>query len=133
MPSDQLIDPKAPPSKAAALPATELAVTGMTCGNCARHVTEAIQKVNGVQSALASLDSRRASVRWKPGREQNVPAVIQAIEAAGYGARVIAAQSEDHAAHQLAGWELNLWIGLIGTVILMAGEWLFGLGQTRWF
>src|SRR5205085_1762723 len=38
-----------PPPRAAAPLATELAVTGMTCGNCARHVTEAIQKVSGVR------------------------------------------------------------------------------------
>src|SRR6266481_5862341 len=120
----------APP---AAPPLTELAVTGMTCGNCARHVTEAIQKVSGVRSALVSLDSRRASVRWEPGHEQNVPALIQAIEAAGYGAKAIEAHSHDHAAHQLAGWQLNLWIGLIGTGVLMAGEWLLRLGMTRWF
>jgi P-type Cu+ transporter len=139
MPTDQISEvnqtppANAPPANAAAPLATELAVTGMTCGNCARHVTEALQKVSGVSSALASLDSRRASVRWDSGHEQNVPALIQAIEAAGYGAKVIEAHSHDHAAHELAGWQLNLWIGLIGTGVLMAGEWLFGLGMTRWF
>ena len=134
MPTDQIIEVnQTPPSKVAAPVATELAVTGMTCGNCVRHVTEAIQNVNGVRSALVSLDSRKASVRWDPGHEQNVPALIQAIEAAGYGAKVIDAHSHDHAAQQLAGWQLNLWIGLIGTGILMAGEWLFGLGMMRWF
>ena len=34
---------------------TELAITGMTCGNCARHVTEAIQSVPGVRSATVRL------------------------------------------------------------------------------
>src|SRR5690349_4082364 len=125
MPTDQLLEvnqtaPSAPL-------ATDLAVSGMTCGNCARHVTEAIQKVSGVRNVLVSLDSRKASVRWDPDHAQNVPALIQAIEAAGYAAKVIEPDSHDHAAHQLAGWQLNLWIGLIGTGILMAGEWLFGL------
>src|SRR5437667_12214994 len=106
MRTDQIIEVnQTPGSKAAATVATELAVTGMTCGNCARHVTEAIQKVSGVRSALVSLESRKASVRWDAGHEQNVPALIQAIEAAGYGARVIEADSHDHAAHQLAGWQ----------------------------
>src|SRR5207248_4325041 len=84
-------------------------------------------------SALDSLDVRRASVRWDSGHEKNVPALIQAIEAAGYDAKVIEADSHEPAAHQLAGWQLNLWIGLIGTGVLMVAEWLFGLGVTRWF
>src|SRR2546428_13037984 len=105
MPTDQIIEvSQTPPSKSAASLATELAVTGMTCGNCARHVTEAIQKVSGVRNALVSLDSRRASVRWEPGHEQNVPALIQAIEAPGYGAKAIEAHSPDHAPPRLAGW-----------------------------
>src|SRR5437764_7152850 len=107
MPTDQIIEAnQTPASKAVATVATELAVTGMTCGNCARHVTEAIQQVSGVRSALVSLDSRSASVRWDSGQEQNVPALIQAIEAAGYGAKVVEADSHDHATHQLAGWQL---------------------------
>jgi len=134
MPPEQIskVTP-APPSRAATTPVAELAVTGMTCGNCARHVTEAIQNVSGVRSASVSLDSRSASVRWDTGHDQDVTAVIQAIETAGYGARVIEAHSHDHAVHQLAGWQLNLWIGLAGTGVLMAGEWLLRLGMTRWF
>ena len=31
---------------------TYLAIDGMTCGNCARHVTQALQGVSGVRSAL---------------------------------------------------------------------------------
>ncbi|HXJ73406.1 MAG TPA: cation transporter, partial [Candidatus Dormibacteraeota bacterium] len=30
---------------------TELSINGMTCGNCVRHVTEAIQGVPGVSGA----------------------------------------------------------------------------------
>src|SRR5438874_7574905 len=121
MPTDQISDVnQTPSSKAAPLPATELAVTGMTCGNCARHVTEAIQKVSGVRSASVRLDTRRASVRWEPGHHQDVSSVIQAIEAAGYGAKVTETSSHDQAAHQLAGWQLNLWIGCIGAGVLMA-------------
>jgi copper chaperone CopZ len=35
------------PENSPAAPATELLVSGMTCNNCARHVTEAIQSVPG--------------------------------------------------------------------------------------
>jgi Cu+-exporting ATPase len=114
-------------------PGTELAVTGMTCGNCARHVTEALQSVPGVRSASVSLDSRRASVRWAAGGEHNVPALIHAVESEGYGAKVIAAEEVDKGREQLAGWQINLVIAVLGTAPLMIGEWIFHLGMMRWF
>jgi len=84
MPTEQTTErSEKSPQRATAPPLTELAVTGMTCGNCARHVTEAIQSVPGVRSAVVNLDARKASVRWAQGTQQNVPAVIQAVEEAG--------------------------------------------------
>jgi len=112
---------------------TELAITGMTCANCARHVTEALQSVAGVRSAMVRLDAQHASVRWTTGAEQNIPAVIQAVKEAGYGASVIENHAHDHGEHRLAGWQLNLWVGVLGTAPLMVGEWLFRLGMLRWF
>ena len=111
--------------------ATELAVTGMTCGNCARHVTEAIQSVPGVRSATVSLDSRRASVRWAKAGEHDVAALLQAVEKEGYGAKVLAAH--DHDQQRLAGWQMNLVIAVFGTVPLMLGEWVFNLAMMPWF
>ena len=49
--------------RAASPVVTELHVEGMTCNNCARHVTEAIQNVPGVRSASVALEAGRASVR----------------------------------------------------------------------
>jgi P-type Cu+ transporter len=112
---------------------TEFVVTGMTCPNCARHVTEAMQGVSGVSSATVQLGRNRATVRWAAGAEQDTAAVIHAVEEEGYGARVVAAQADDHSGSRLSGWQLNLWVGLLGTVPLMLGEWVFGLGMTRWF
>src|SRR5436190_20503891 len=134
MPTEQTteLNEKHPP-QATAPPLTELSVTGMTCGNCARHVTEAIQSVPGVRSAVVSLDDGKASVRWAPDREQNARAVIQAVKEAGYDARVIDAHTHQHADHRLAGWQINLWIGLLGTAPLMLGEWIFRLGTAAWF
>jgi Cu+-exporting ATPase len=123
--------------KTSAAMASQLAVTGMTCTNCARHVTDAIQGVPGVRSADVSLEERAASVRWAAGASPDVPAVIRAIEAEGYGAKAIAApghgQGHHHGGHTLAGWQLNLWVGVLGTAPLMIGEWAFGLGATPWF
>jgi Cu+-exporting ATPase len=114
---------------------TELSVSGMTCGNCARHVVEAIQKVPGVRSATVNLEAQQASFRWAAGATRDVPAVIHAIEAEGFGAKTIAAehQHHDHAAHRLAWWQLTLWIGVLGTLPLMIGEWVFNLGMVPWF
>ena len=117
----------APPS------GTELAITGMTCGNCARHVTEAIQSVPGVRSAEVRLEANQATVRWVAGAERDVPAVIRAIEEAGYGASGAEASAHEPADHKLGGWQLNLWVGVLGTVPLMLGEWVFGLGMKPWF
>src|ERR1043165_1784436 len=96
-------------------PVTEIAVTGMSCGNCARHVSEALQSVSGVRTGTVSLDTRTASIRWRPGAEPDLAGVIRAVEGAGYGAKVIEAESSDHSGHRAAGWQLNLWIGVLGT------------------
>src|SRR6266702_7914618 len=97
MPNEQTIKLD-PGREAQALepPVTEFAITGMTCANCARHVTEALQGVAGVRSAMVRLDAQQASVRWTAGAEQNIPAVIQAVKAAGYGASVIGKHANDH-------------------------------------
>src|SRR5450759_176864 len=114
---------------------TELSVSGMTCNNCARHVTEAAQSVPGVHSAVVNLEARRASVRWAADSQQNISAVVQAIQKAGYDAKLVEADEHkpDPSEHKLAGWQLNLWIGVLGTAPLMIGDWIFGLGTTTWF
>jgi Cu+-exporting ATPase len=114
---------------------TDLAVEGMTCGNCARHVTEALQAVPGVRSAAVNLEGKRASVKWAQPADQNDKALVHAVEAAGFEAKVVEACSchHDDGQHKVAGWQLNLWIGVLGTLPLMIGEWAFGLGLTSWF
>jgi P-type Cu+ transporter len=125
----QTIGPVAPDRSAA----TELSVTGMNCSNCARHVTEALQGVDGVRSAAVTLEAGRASVRWKADAAQNVPAVIDAVRKAGFGAKEIRA---DVAAGGEAGhrsWQINVWLGIAVTAALMIGEWGLGLALVPWF
>ncbi len=112
---------------------TELAVEGMTCGNCARHVAEAIQAVPGVQLANVSLDAHQATVRWEPSAGADVSAVVHAVKDAGYSARVLEAHAHEHGEGKVAGWHWNLWVAVIGTLPLMIGEWVFGWGMARWF
>jgi P-type Cu+ transporter len=112
---------------------TGLAITGMTCGNCARHVMEAIQSVPGVHSAGVNLDVQQATVRWTPGASRNVEAVIKAVEQEGYGAKVLESHAAEHGEHGLTGWRINLWFGLPVTLLLMLGEWVFGLSMAEGF
>ena len=112
---------------------TKLAVSGMTCPNCARHVTEAIQGVPGVRTAVVQLEASQATVSWAAGAPQDVAAVIRAVEAAGFEASVAAVSAPEQGDHETGAWQLNLWIGIAATVPLMLGEWVFGLSMTRWF
>ena len=116
----------------AAAPA-ELSVSGMTCNNCARHVAEAIQSVPGVQSATVTLENQRASVRWSPGVVPDISTAIAAIKKAGYDARPLENDQPDDNPSIFSGWQLTLGIGILGTLPLMIGEWVFGLGMTPWF
>ena len=111
----------------------ELSIGGMNCNNCARHVTEAIQSVSGVRSATVILDAGRASVRWNSGAEQNVSAVIEAVQKAGYTAKEIQAGTSAGCETKPANWQINLWLGVAVTIALMVGEWGFGLGLKPWF
>jgi Cu+-exporting ATPase len=113
--------------------ATELLVGGMNCNNCSRHVTEAIQSVSGVRSATVLLEAGRASVRWNSSDEQNVSAVIEAVQKAGYTAKEIQADTSAGGETKHASWQINLWLGILVTAALMAGEWGFGFGMTPWF
>lgn len=64
---------------------TELAVTGMTCANCAANIERALnKKVAGVVSASVNFASERASVEYIPA-VSGVNEVVSAIEKAGYG------------------------------------------------
>ena len=105
----------------------------MNCNNCARHVTEAVQGVAGVRSATVLLEAGRASVRWNSGAEQNVPAVIEAVQKAGYTAKQIQPGPSAGGESRHADWQINLWLGITVTAALMVGEWIFHLAMKPWF
>ena len=105
----------------------------MSCNNCARHVTDAIQGVPGVSSASVSLDNEKATVRWNSGARENIPAVIAAIKQAGYEAKAIQAGDPACCESRRKNWQINLQLGVAVTAALMVGEWVFGLGMRPWF
>lgn len=62
-----------------------LAVRGMTCDSCARHVTRALQSVEGVvQADVPSWSAGSATVVMSPDVDPQT--LIQAVQAAGYQA-----------------------------------------------
>jgi P-type Cu+ transporter len=111
---------------------TVLAVSGMTCNNCARHVAEAIQEVKGVRNAFVDLDAQQATVRWESSG-RNVPAVLSALDEAGYPAREVVKDATVAMKKGVSGWMLNLLLGIPVTLVLMLGEWVLRLGMVPWF
>jgi copper chaperone CopZ len=61
---------------------TVLHVRGMTCGNCARHVGDAVRAVAGVRTASVDLAAGTVLIAHAPTTD--LPAVKAAIEDAGY-------------------------------------------------
>ncbi len=111
--------------------AVAFSVAGMTCNNCVRHVTDAIQGVPGVRSASVSLEGKSAAVAWTSAESKNVPAILSAISQAGYSAKEISIDAA--AGSRRSHWQWNLIVGLGVTGVLMIGEWVFGLAMTPWF
>ena len=66
---------------------TEISISGMSCGSCVRHVTDALRGVPGVTEARVELQAGRAVVVHDPA--STVPeSLLQAVEEAGYAAEL---------------------------------------------
>ena len=63
-----------------------LAVSGMTCGSCVKHVEKAIHAIEGVEKVEVDLDS--GSVKVDASSSQSIQAIIAALDEAGYPAQV---------------------------------------------
>src|SRR6187401_2035216 len=111
---------------------TELLVSGMTCNNCARHVTEALRSVPGVQRAVVDLEHGAATVHWSPKTEHNTSLLLSALDEAGYSGEIKTSETSSFRA-LLSGWRFNVIFGLVVTVPLMILEWGFGVGLERWY
>jgi len=90
--------------------ATEFTISGMTCNNCVRHVTQALQSVSGVASARVDLEAGRATVQWQADARPNSDALLQAVRTAGYEAEPIETEAwhtEKRTWSPLAGWQFK--------------------------
>lgn len=112
---------------------SELRVTGMNCGNCAQHVTQALLGVPGVAGAEVSLQEGRAQVRWQDESEAKVEKLLAAVAEAGYAAKPLQSAAEARNLSLLTTWRFNVIVGIAGTAPLMAGEWIFRWGGRAWF
>ncbi|MFP4607892.1 MAG: heavy-metal-associated domain-containing protein [Thiohalospira sp.] len=63
---------------------TTLKVTGMTCGHCVNAVKEALEEVEGVESAEVSLEEGKAEVTGTA----DPSALLKAVAEEGYQAEV---------------------------------------------
>src|SRR5207302_6051058 len=75
----------------------ELVVTGMTCASCVASVEDALRGVAGVRTADVNLATERARVEVDSASADDA-ALVRAIERAGYGALVLAADRPERAA-----------------------------------
>ena len=124
------------PSAAVRAATTRMAVAGMTCQNCARHVTEAIQKVAGVSRATVRLEAGQAEIHWIGGMSPDLAAIQRSVADAGFEASPLddeAASAPRSPWSPLAGWRFNAAVGLAALVPLAAGEWIGHWAMTPWF
>jgi Cu+-exporting ATPase len=114
---------------------TQLAISGMNCANCARHVTEALQGVAGVESARVNLEGGRAVVRWTRDAKPATEMLVGAVESAGFKAKIETgpAAAATPTAVPGAGWQFNVVLGSGATAALMICEWGLGWGMERFY
>ncbi len=65
-----------------------VSINGMTCGNCQRHVAEALREVAGVKSAVVDLAKKNAVV--ESDTVVSDEALTKAVSEAGYAVTGIA-------------------------------------------
>lgn len=99
----------------------ELAIEGMTCASCVARVEKALLKVEGVSEAQVNLATETA---WVKALHSQIPALIAAVEKAGYQATVksgtdMSADShgafQEKKANETAQLKRDLWLAVILT------------------
>lgn len=99
----------------------ELTIEGMTCASCVARVEKALLKVEGVSEAQVNLATETA---WVKASHSQIPALIAAVEKAGYQATVksgtdMSADShgafQEKKANEMAQLKRDLWLAVILT------------------
>ena len=108
----------------------------MNCQSCVRKATAALEAVPGLASVVVSLEESRATVRWQPDATPSDAPIIRALQTAGYAAEPLQPSTfnlQPSPWSPLTGWQFNVVFGGVVTLLLMLGEWAFGLGMVEWF
>ena len=79
---------KQPQSNEPQVRTTTLAIAGMSCGACVRHVTKALDGMTGVVHVDVDLRTNQASVEHLPSFVDQA-SLMAAVRDAGYAARVV--------------------------------------------
>jgi copper ion binding protein len=66
-----------------------ISIDGMTCGNCVRHVTEALTELEGVTSVNVDLAGKKADVEAEDSVSDDK--LKEAVVEAGYSVTAVAA------------------------------------------
>lgn len=95
-----------------------LPISGMDCGECARHVEHAIAGLPGVDEVHVLLSTERATVTFDP-QQTSLDQIKRAVDAAGYSVRASAATETAPRRDwgRMVGWGA---LGLVGTVVAVA-------------
>jgi len=95
---------------------TTLSITGMHCASCAAIITRKLKKTGGVTETNVNYSSAKATILFDPA-EVSVPALIDAIKKAGYGAAVAnpadRAKDKELRAKEIRIYRRKFLIGLI--------------------
>lgn len=115
----------------------EIPVKGMDCSGCARNVKQALEKVEGVESADVFLSSEKAQIKTGT-RQPDLSNFKKAVEEIGYQIPETAdskKEKDEAGLQEMAKKSFQLFGLVFGAILLMvvAGEWL-GLFQaaTAW-
>ena len=81
-----------------------LAIEGMTCASCVRRVERSLAKVDGVAEVSVNLATEQALVHGSAP----APALLAAVERAGYHARLIEPEQTDSEADQVLAREAHM-------------------------
>lgn len=79
----------------------ELPITGMTCAACVRNVERALNRQDGVDTAVVNFATERALIKFDPSLIES-KSLVEAVEKAGYGAIDITADDVAEDAEQVA-------------------------------
>src|SRR5204863_9031438 len=116
--------PQSTVADAAGTERVELSLEGMTCAACAARIEKALNRVPGT-AASVNFATESACVTFDPA-QSNPPAMIAAVERAGYHARVrrdTAAARQVSEAQQTAQrirLSLEFWVSVALTLPLLA-------------